>query len=533
MFFSLTVFATAFALTAHGQLLVPTLQGPVLGTLVSPAVRQFLGIPYAIAKRWEAPMRPSLRSATLSATKFSDSCPQALNPTAVEFLLLTGLDNSTIFVPESENCLTVNIWAPSLPRKQKTAVLLWVYGGAFQFGTSNIPTYNGQNIVHDNDDILVVTFNYRLNIFGSPNAPQLVADKTKAQNFGLLDIDAAVQWVHDNIAAFGGDPERITLFGQSAGGAAIDAYTFAHPQDTKVKGVIEQSGNLGIVVSAATALDPGSWIAVANAVGCGNDNQVTDSAQLVCMKTVPSKQLEDAVINTNANFGPIPDGITIFSDTPARAAAGNFLHVPLLGGSTKQEGDIFVVDVQEVAAGIVVPNLTELLADLQTQIAFTCPAGKTAQDRISANVPTWRYEYQGMRAALFRFGVNSETQNPAVFPDISTRPDLRAYHASEIPLIFGTAPSPGTTEKALSKFIQGAWVAFARDPAQGLINVGWPKYSPTTSTLAQIGGFFNETGITFSQGQLLDFTCNSIPTLAAVTAQLTALLGPGAGGGLF
>jgi carboxylesterase type B len=91
--------------------------------------------------------------------------------------------------------------------------------------------------VRDNDDVTIITFNYRLNIFGQPNAPQL-ANSTDSQNFGLLDIDAAVNWVHDNIANFGGDPDRIILFGQSAGGAATDAYTFAHPDDTIVKGKV-------------------------------------------------------------------------------------------------------------------------------------------------------------------------------------------------------------------------------------------------------------------------------------------------------
>lgn len=89
--------------------------------------------------------------------------------------------------------------------------------------------------MHDHDDITVVTFNYRLNIFGQPNSPQL-ANGTGSQNFGLLDIDAAIKWVHANIGAFGGDPDRISLFGQSAGGLAVDAYTYAHPNDTIVKG---------------------------------------------------------------------------------------------------------------------------------------------------------------------------------------------------------------------------------------------------------------------------------------------------------
>lgn len=96
--------------------------------------------------------------------------------------------------------------------------------------------YNGQNLVGDNDDVLIVTFNYRTNLFGQPNAPQL-ASQTNSQNFGLLDLDAAVQWVYNNIAAFGGDPARIVLFGQSAGAVAIDAYTYMHPHDTIVKGM--------------------------------------------------------------------------------------------------------------------------------------------------------------------------------------------------------------------------------------------------------------------------------------------------------
>ncbi|KAG6827128.1 hypothetical protein H0H92_013130 [Tricholoma furcatifolium] len=475
---SLALAISAFAFVAHGQqdgLLISTPQGPVLGTLVNPSVRQFLGVPYATANRWEAPTLPPLRSTPLSATKFSDSCPQSLTPGAVEFLRLTGADNSIIFVPESENCLT-----------------------------SNIPTYNGQNIVEDNDDILVVTFNYRTNIFGFPNSPQLASNTSQAQNLGLLDLDAAVQWVYDNIAAFGGDPERITIFGQSAGAAAVDAYTFAHPQDTRVKGAIEQSGNVAIITSNLTATFD-AWNTVAVVVGCGN---VTDAPQLACMKQVPTEQLEAAVISTGASFAPFADGITFFSDTAARASAGDFLHVPLLGGTVENEGDIFVVAAQEVVSNITIPNLTEILADLETQLVFTCPAGAAALDRVNANVSTWRYQYQ------------------AVFPDISTRPDLRAYHASEIPVIFGTFISPTATEKELSKFIQGAWVAFARDPAQGLIDLGWPQYSPTTNTLAQIGGFFNETGITLTEGDLIDFTCNSTDTLGVAFVQLAALLGP-------
>jgi carboxylesterase type B len=91
-------------------------------------------------------------------------------------------------------------------------------------------------VVRDNEDITLVSFNYRLNIFGQPNAPQF-ANASQTQNFGLLDQRAAVEWVHDNIAQFGGDPERITIFGQSAGAVAVEAYSFAYPNDTIVKGL--------------------------------------------------------------------------------------------------------------------------------------------------------------------------------------------------------------------------------------------------------------------------------------------------------
>ncbi|KAG6876786.1 hypothetical protein C0993_000447, partial [Termitomyces sp. T159_Od127] len=282
---------------------VPTPQGPVIGTMANPRVRQFLGIPYATAKRWEAPMLPPIRSSPLSADTFGDSCVQELNPTLVDFLSLAGFDNATIFVPESENCLTVNIWTPSPDRKQDAAVLLWVYGGSFIAGT---------NIVRDNDDIVVVSFNYRLNIFGFPNAPQLISNTTQPQNFGLLDLDAAVQWVHDNIAAFGGDPERIVLFGQSAGAVAIDAYTFAHPQDTIVKG-----GDLFIVSSLETAMLTASFV--------------------------------KGVIEESGNL--------------VRAMAGNFLRVPLLGGTTANEGDVFVLAQELVDNGVVFPDPTEIVSD--------------------------------------------------------------------------------------------------------------------------------------------------------------------------
>lgn len=117
----------------------------------------------------------------------------------------------------------------------------------------------------------------------------------------------------------------------------------------------------------------------------------------------------------------------------------------------------------------------------------------------------------------------------AVFPDLSSRPDLRAYHASEVPIVFGTYKQsfngpPTNDEIAFSKYVQQAWVAFARDPTRGLSNYGWPTYNPTTASLVQLGNPANNTGATFGQGQFTDLSCGALDALADLSAQLLALL---------
>jgi len=240
-----------------------------------------------------------------------------------------------------------------------------------------------------------------------------------------------------------------------------------------------------------------AWNLVANAVGCGT---VNDAAQLNCMKKVPFRTLEDAVISTDISPELVADNLTVFSDTIARGAAGRFAHVPLLTGSNAQEGDIFIVADQLLNQGSVDPILTPILSDILTLTGFTCPAGVAARNRVNAGVPTWRYQYQ------------------AIFPDISTRPDLRAFHSSEIPIVFGTfdailVPPPTLVELALSRYVQGAWVAFARDPARGLLNYGWPRYNPNTSSLALLGNAANATGVVFGRGQSVDVNCTATAPL--------------------
>jgi len=224
------------------------------------------------------------------------------------------------------------------------------------------------------------------------------------------------------------------------------------------------------------------------------------------MQQVPAKTLEDTLIKSDIAFGLVIDDKTIFHDTRARAEAGNFLKVPLLHGSNQHELDIFIVADELVAKGFVTPVVTEAVSDLQTAILFTCPAAVVSADRNRANVPVWRYQYQ------------------AVFPEITGRADLRAYHSAEIPFVFNTFPTTTPNIAGLPKTIQTAWVAFARNPSGGLTNLGWPQFDPATNSLVQLGNFANITGITLGSGGLLDSVCANITTLAIASAQLSALL---------
>lgn len=184
-----------------------------------------------------------------------------------------------------EDCLYLNVWSKPQSGSAKKPVLIWIYGGGFNTGGTNSSAYSGQFFA-DQEDVVFVNFNYRVNIFGFPGAPNEV------QNAGLLDQRLAIEWVRDNIAAFGGDPQRITIFGQSAGGASVDFYNYAWTQDPIIAGSIAESGSAisfgnKEIPSAAIA-----WHGVTEKAGCGNATS-NQTEVLACMRSskVSTKQI--------------------------------------------------------------------------------------------------------------------------------------------------------------------------------------------------------------------------------------------------
>jgi acetylcholinesterase len=297
---------------------------------------------------------------------------------------------------------------------------------------------------------------YRLSILGFPNAAGLKLDE---QNLGMLDMRLAVEWTRDNIANFGGDPDRITLWGQSAGAIAADHYNFAYPEDPIVSSYILHSGTATLDF---TAPDPGqtNFTFVAEHFGCAPLDPVEE---LDCMRKVDAADITLFIKYYSQNatqpglaFVPLVDNTTLFSNHTARALAGKFSKKPALIGNADNEGSSFVLPYNQTYG----PG--QAAADATTVGLFMCPTIQTSHDRFASNATTFRFLYAG----------NFSTISPQWWEG--------AFHSSDLPMIFGTydlVRGPATEfQTQVSEKMQEYWVAFAEDPENGLPKLGWKGY---------------------------------------------------------
>lgn len=337
--------------------------------------------------------------------------------------------------------------------------------------------------------LLIFTCSYRLSILGFPGNP------TAQDNLAFLDQRLVMEWVRDNIANFGGDPARITLFGQSAGSSSTDFYSYAWAHDPIAAGIILESGTIDSFTLPYAANDSAAFFYdVTTAVGCGNAS--TDSAVLLaCMRDVNVDSIMAAVPRSGLNaaqsaFGPTVDDIIVFSSYSDRTPAS----IPAVIGNDDYESGLFRIEF--ALAGVIVPDS---FWDMYELSGYTCPSGLRANYSLAANNPTWRFRWF------------------AVFPDIDIGLDAGAYHGIELPLIFGTTNSFSTVnatadEITFTAYIRGAWVAFAKDPVHGLTNYGWPLYDPAKETLIRLG-FNNATGLNLAFPMLYDAGCANATSL--------------------
>ncbi|KAF8713776.1 type-B carboxylesterase lipase family, partial [Rhizoctonia solani] len=443
-------------------LLVNTASGKVQGFYNNTAhtVRAFLGVPFAAAPtgslRFLPPQKRQRSSSTIQATSWPPSCPGLYtNDTTVYSLLpyfpIAGYD---------EDCLSINVWTPSTSRSKKGQLFpvnIYIYGGSFDQGGTSIPTYEATDLVA-NHDVVSVHINYRVTIFGNPNSPYLAA-KGSSTNVGLLDQRFAIEWLQKNVAAFGGDPKRMIVFGQSAGSISAGYLPFAYPKNPIITGIGELSASI-LIPNAAVIMPEiaqGNFTDLATTVGCasGTDKQIFE-----CMQKVPWKTLIDNIVGhpeKNYLFRIVADGITAFNDIPTRIAAGKLAKIPQFSGQLDHEADSLVP--------FSFNGINQTAADEFTYNIIVCPAVREAQLRVNAGLTTFRYRYSG------------------VYPNLSPYPFIRAYHTSDVPMWFGAVNTVrGLKEKTTaeqkkqSAYMQGALAAFTKDPKEGLAKYGWPLY---------------------------------------------------------
>lgn len=316
----------------------------------------------------------------------------------------------------------------------------------------------------------------------------------------------AVEWVQDNIGAFGGDTSRITLFGQSAGGASVDYYTYAWTSDPIASSFIPESGTAIGLGQMTPAQSAASWYSSSSKLGCG-DASSDAAAVLSCMRTKNYSSilasLTSSGVTGSVGFGPTIDETVVFSDYLNRSAAGNFVKRPLLIGNADYEAGLFkAVAALDGASS----NFSDIYWQYFNLLGFECPAASRANISISQGVPTWRYRWFGE------------------FPNtiITTIPDSGAWHASELPILFDNVPSgagiPANTpaEIAIGSYLRGAWATFAKDPVNGLKSysggnvTGWPTYNPYGNTLIRLG-FANLTGPNLAPSEMYDGLCQGNP----------------------
>ncbi|KAB2110991.1 hypothetical protein AG0111_0g796 [Alternaria gaisen] len=435
-------------------------------------VHQYLGVPFASPpERFSPPQAAVPFQEPVNATEFRPACIQQFR-----YPLSSSQFTQAVFnnppPEESEDCLYLNVYAPATPPGGAgRAVMFWIYGGSLQFGNAGQDTYDGSSFAAY-EDVIVVTTNYRTNVFGFPASPEL---PLATRNLGFLDQRFALDWVQRNIHAFGGDASKVTIFGESAGAFSIDALLTSFPKDSSppFRAAILQSGQYSYRVAPQTSSVP-AWNNLTAILGCPG----THESNLTCVRAANATTVRNIINQNSLVFNPIADNTTLVSNPAARRLSGDIAHIPVLGGTNAQEGRVFQVGQTNLTAylqttfGILAPALIpkievaypigsngltndyDVISQIFTEITFQCPQALWANATASVGIPTWRYYYN------------------ASFVNTQAYPQLGAYHASEIPLVFRTYERANTTtqEYALAQFMQSTWARFAKNPYAG---PGW------------------------------------------------------------
>lgn len=449
---------------------VATDKGLVAGT--GGEVRSFKGIPYAKAPvgelRWRAPQPADAWSGVRDGSRFGPDCMQ---PNEYPELRGAGM---------SEDCLSVNVWTPAKTSGERLPVMVWIYGGGFTYGSGSHPTYDGEALARRG--IVVVTLNYRVGLFGFMAHPQLTAESPEraSGNYALMDQIAALQWVQRNIAQFGGDAQKVTVAGQSAGAMAISSLMTSD----RASGLFQRA-----ILQSVGVMRPMSSLKDAEAFGMqagANIDELRRMDAAALVQRLKDIAPRDREVTTTRGLGVIVDGSVIKQDDSRAYARGEHLRIPMIVGATTNEGggiarshavkttaqfkdflarnfsgqEVRAAQVYAVEADTqVLPVLSDLVSDTQ----FLYGTREMLRTVAARGVPVYRYVFSQKR--------NGEAAEPIHGAELQYPFEtLGALHRNRV------RPSDASDAK-VAKEMADAWARFVKTGnPNGAGLPTWPRY---------------------------------------------------------
>lgn len=487
---------------------VQTTSGPVQGRQTA-QLDEFLGIPYAAPPvgdlRWRPPAPVTPSRTTLRATQFAPTCAQA--------------PRGAFASPSvSEDCLYLNVFTPRDTAGSHRPVMVWIHGGGLFSGESN--DYDTSALVRDG--AIVVTFNYRLGALGFFSQPALNAEGHAYANYGLMDQQAALRWVRANIAAFGGDPRNVTIFGQSGGGTSVIAQIASPAAAGLFQRAIVQSGTRVTPYTPKEALDAG--IALASAAGCPDQ-----SAK--CLRALDVRQIlkyQRKIAGYLGTHYPVTDG-TIVTHTAQQAfETGAFNRVPIVNGLVADEQAFFMPEIllnapPLTAAGYEhfldafgTANRALLHADYPLN-AYANPSEAEIAAAQDLKICTARYLDRNWSKFVPVYAYSFDDRHaPSYLPPVSYR--MGAYHTAELQYLFplfhggaGTAHPLDGAQRALANLMTRDWASFS---ATGVPSDSWSHYNASTRNVMH----FNTETSAIRAGYGQDSHCNLWDPIALGTS---------------
>lgn len=420
---------------------------PPLFARTGGGVRTFKAIRYATAKRFEAPV--SLPDNRTALGDFGPACPQ----------------RGDRYAPQSEDCLFLNVWTPATAGDARRPVMVYFHGGAYSTGSVTDPIHDGTALAA-RGDVVVVTVNHRLNALGYLYLARLDPRFPDSGNAGQLDLIAALQWVQRNIAAFGGDPGNVTVFGQSGGGAKI-ATLMAMPA---AKGLFHKA----ITMSGQQVTASGPLNATKRAKAfLARLGEGVDPATVPVEQLIAALDAADPILSGGVYMGPVLDMTHLTRHPFWPDAAPQSLDIPMMLGNTVLETRAFYAPDGNQLAGLSFGNLAERIAPeikvdahpewVVAQFRARYPAAPPLElfHRIVTAGRSWRGQVE-----------EAEARARAGAPAFVYQLDFEeAKHTDDIGFAFGTTPDASPAQRAMSDRMMDAFVRFARtgDP-------GWPAY---------------------------------------------------------